>query len=987
MHARITLMLGISLAISGFVGSLRADEITPAQLEFFEQRIRPVLADHCYRCHSVAQGKARGGLTLDTRDGVLKGGNDGPVIVPGDPTASRLITAVRGSDPASMMPPKSVQKRPTPEQIANLAEWVKMGAPVPHLAAATKAAAVAEEASHHWSYRPVGRPTAPAVKDAGWPLTTVDNFILAKLEAQGMTPAPPADKETLLRRATFDLTGLPPTPEEIAAFLADERPDAFATVVDRLLASPHYGERWGRHWLDTVRYSDTSGYVSRDNDDYRFPYAWTYRDYVIRSLNDDKPYDRFIMEQLAADLLGDLDDRRSLAALGLITVGHRNGGANDIIDDRIDTVSKAFLAMTVSCARCHDHKFDPIPTTDYYALHGVFNSIAEPSQQPVIAEPSAELEAEFAATIAPLHAEDVARYYEVAAEFNRTFRQKAGLFIMAALLASRGDDPDMMRQAIEINTRENLDRTTVGFLRLVSHRLHTFNTNANRRIFRPAVAFVGGPRVQPYLRDELQIHPQVAEAMSGIGTPRSWQEIADVYTRLFQSIDAKADAFVAALAAARSDQDPLPVDADTAALLQIPIAILPAYQLTPEKLEEQVQQAWPGGYRFLEWNFAKKNELELTHAGSGARAMTVVDRRPQEIHNSHVLIRGEIESKGEVVPRHFLTALSHGAPKPFTKGSGRLELAQAIANRDNPLTARVLVNRVWMHHFGEGFVPTPDDLGTMADSPSHPELLDHLASTFMDQGWSLKKLHRLIMLSQVYQMSSRTVADYERKDPTNRLLWRANVRRLDFESVRDTLLTISGRLDRSIGGRPVNLTDEPYSTRRSVYGYVDRGNLPDLLTCFDFSNPEAPNSKRNSTIVPQQALFFMNNPMAIDVARSVMARPEVTEAKDDAARVFSVYRVVFQRAPTAEETRSALDFIRLETEQAGEVHAWADEVMEGANKKAADRLQRALTVRFGSGASLQAIHNTGDLVERATLSPWETWVHALLMSNEVAFVL
>lgn len=976
MKAHPWILLGS--VMGGF--SAQAVEIPAGQLEFFEKKIRPVLSEHCYRCHSVEQGKARGGLTLDSRDGVLKGGNDGPVVVPGDPRASRLIAAVKGEDPDLRMPPKSAKTQPTPDQIADLALWIQMGAPDPRLRAETKLSGVAKEALDHWAYRPVQNPAPPSVRQAGWLQTPVDAFILHKLESEGMMPAPQTDKETLLRRATYDLTGLPPTPEEIAGFLADTRPDAFATVVDRLLESPHYGERWGRHWLDSVRYSDTSGYISRDNNHYRFPFAWTYRDYVVRSFNEDKPYDRFILEQLAADQLPDLKDRRSLAALGLITVGPRKGGANDIIDDRIDTVSKAFLAMTVTCARCHDHKFDPIPTTDYYAWHGVFNSIEEPKEQPLIAESKDSLARELEAKLAPLHTQDVAQYYKHAADFNRRFRQKAGSFVVAPLLASRGDSPEMMRQAIEINTRQNLDRSVAGYLRQVTHRLHAFNRNGNRGIFQPAAAFFRGS-TEALKQASEPLHPWVMEAIQRRGSPRSWEDVAALYDEIFLKVESQADAYVQALASAQSPKDVLPVDAATAALLQVPIPILPAYQLTPEKLESEVKGS---PFRMSEWSFAKRNELMLTHAGSGARAMTVVDRRPVD---SHVLIRGEMKSPGELVPRRFLTALSAGDPRPFKKGSGRLEMAEAIASRSNPLTARVLVNRVWMHHFGEGFVSTPDDLGTMSEPPSHPELLDYLATYLMEQGWSLKQLHRLLMLSRVYQMSSRTVKEYEEKDPTNRLLWRANVRRLDFESLRDTLLVISGKLDRSMGGHPVNLADEPYSMRRSVYGYVDRGDLPDLLTCFDFSNPQMPNSKRNSTIVPQQALFLMNSPMVIDVASLVMDRPEVQRAANDVERVQRLYRVILQRTPTAEETREALQFIRMDAQEMGQVKAWAQETVEKANQKAAERLRRSLEVKFAQGASLKPIHNKGELVQRRALTPWETWVHALLMSNEVAFVL
>ena len=366
-------------------------EPTAEQAAFFESKIRPILADNCYKCHSLENGKSKGGLTLDTRDGVLKGGEDGPAVKPGDPAASPLLKAVNYADKDLQMPPTKEGGKLKDEQIAALTEWVKMGAPDPRMdAGKSKLTGLTAQARQHWSYQPVAKPALPAVKNRVWCRTAVDTFILAKIEEKGMVPSPDATKEALLRRATYDLTGLPPSPQEVTDFVSDESPKAFAKVVDRLLAAPAYGERWGRYWLDTARYADTIGGTGNNGRmDYRFPYAWTYRDYVIKAFNEDKPYDQFIVEQLAADRLPDIspDDPR-LAALGFITVGERFNSANDVINDRIDTVCKGFLGLTVSCARCHDHKFDPIPTKDYYALHGVFSSIMEPGEQPVIAMPA-----------------------------------------------------------------------------------------------------------------------------------------------------------------------------------------------------------------------------------------------------------------------------------------------------------------------------------------------------------------------------------------------------------------------------------------------------------------------------------------------------------------------------------------------------------------------------------------------------------------------
>jgi len=380
-----TIALSLTLLAAG--GIAKAAEPTKEQLDFFEQKVRPILSEKCYKCHSIEAGKSKGGLTLDTRAATLKGGEGGPAVVPGNVADSLLITAVTYKDKDLKMPPDKDNNKKLPDaEIAILTDWVKMGAPDPrNEAKAKKLTGLSDEARNHWAYQPVKKPAIPAVNYRAWCATPVDAFIVQKLEENKIAPAKPAHKETLLRRATYDLTGLPPTPDEINAFLTDGSPNAFAKVVDRLLASPHYGERWARYWMDTARYSDTSGdRTNNGQKDYRFPYAWTYRDYVIRAFNNDKPYDRFIMEQLAADQLSDLEDQRDLAALGFITVGDRTGNANDVINDRIDTVTKGFMALTVACARCHDHKFDPIPTKDYYALHGIFNSISEPDDKPII---------------------------------------------------------------------------------------------------------------------------------------------------------------------------------------------------------------------------------------------------------------------------------------------------------------------------------------------------------------------------------------------------------------------------------------------------------------------------------------------------------------------------------------------------------------------------------------------------------------------------
>jgi hypothetical protein len=995
-------------------------EPTKEQAAFFENKIRPILSENCYKCHSLEKGKSKGGLTLDTRDGVLKGGEDGPAIKGGEPTDSPLIKAVRYQDKDLQMPPsKDGGGKLSDADIAALTEWVKMGAPDPrkNAPAVGKMTGLTEKARQHWAYQPVKNPVPPAVKDSAWCRTPVDAFIMAKLEEKGMKPAPDTPKENLLRRATYDLTGLPPTPQEIQAFLADTTPGAFGKVVDRLMATPAYGERWGRFWLDSARYSDTIGGDKNAGrrTDYRYAYAWTYRDYVVRAFNEDKPYNQFILEQLAADQLPEIkpNDQR-LAALGFLTVGERFLNPNDVINDRIDTVSKGFLGLTVACARCHDHKFDPIPTSDYYALHGIFASTIEPSDKPIIAERATD-DGEFQKQLTALENKDREIYYRVIGRETAKFRSAPTAYLVAGdirkgkkqtaseedlkrrnqLIAQYKLDLDVLQQ-VGRGGRLSANSIFAPFRMFEELNAAEFAAKAPEVLAKIAagdtgdIAMGGGRKGGGFGKGGLGyggrafivepgqptgLNPLVVAAFKD-AHPQSMRDVDDIYTKLFASCESQAQAYLKSCSETKS----LPVQGFDPALVQMlefPFQIEAGGALTTDHLRQLVN-GWPQKINYGSgFVFSQINELLLTNPAAPARAMVVADA--PNPHDSPVFIRGQQETRGDIVPRHFLEVLSDGNPKPFTHGSGRLELAKCIANPSNPLTARVLVNRVWMHHFGEGFVPTLDDLGTQSEPPSHPELLDYLSTYFMENGWSIKKLHRLIMLSRVYQESSATNPAYERLDSRNRLLWRANIRRLDFEAVRDSLLVFSGNLDRTVGGQPVNLTEEPYSYRRSVYGYIDRGNLPELMQAFDFSDPDMPNSRRATTIVPQQALFLMNSPMSVDVARRIVARPEVTAAQDDLGKIFALYHVIFQRNPKPMEIQLALQFVGTE----------AKDQPQAAPIAAAKPAMR-LTARKGGGKgygdAAKAIQNPGEIVERKPLTPWETYAQALLFSNEASYV-
>jgi len=785
----------------------RAADPTKAQLDFFESKIRPVLANNCYKCHSTKAEKVKGGLLLDSREALLKGGDSGEAIVAGDPEKSLLIKAVRYSDPDLQMPPKG--EKLSEQQVADLTAWIRMGAPDPRTASAAQKN-WSDPNAKHWAWQPVKKPAVPTGADAGWVKTPLDNFIVAKLSEKGMKPNPAADKRTLIRRVYFDLIGLPPTPDEVEKFVNDSSPSAFEKVVDGLLASPQYGERWGRHWLDTARYADTKGEVRRQREDPNYPFAWTYRDYVIRSFNEDKPYNVFVAEQIAADKLSTVSVNKSnLSALGFLTLGERfQGMQHDIINDRIDVVTKGFLGMTVTCARCHDHKFDPIPQKDYYSLHGIFASSREPEIEPVISVVS--------------NTPEYRDYYE-------------------KRIALQQEEQQLEAKFIEL--RRKRDRDAI------------------------------------------------------------------------------------------------------------------------RELQKETRQ-----------NVGKIARLEMNHPAAPARAMVIEDvPKPKD---SPVFIRGEAENKGAIVPRRFLEVLSGPVRPEFKNGSGRLELASAITSKNNPLTARVMINRIWLHHFGEGFVSTPDDFGTMSEAPSHPELLDYLASRFMEEHWSIKKMHKLILMSAVYQQSSANNPRYAQIDPNNRLLWRANIRRLEFEPIRDSLLAIGGTLDKTMYGRPVDLNREPYSTRRSVYGFIDRQNPSDVLVNFDFANPDMTNGKRHQTTVPQQALFFMNGPLVVESAKNLVSRPDFAALSTDEERIRFLYLFVYQRLPSSSEIQLGLDFVSQQPSQE-RVASTAPAAFANARRKQGPVAMAAQNMKRGGREPMKS---------RTPLTAWQEYAHALLQGNEFSFV-
>lgn len=965
-------LLTITIAALGFSGAPAADT---DGIAFFEKNIRPLLVDHCLKCHDGTQNKSKGGLTLDTRAGWEKGGETGKAIVPGKPEESLLYQVIAFTHAEIQMPPKKEGGKLPDDKIAAVKQWIAMGAPDPRDGKASKLTGLTAEARAHWTYQPVIRPVVPAVKDP-WIHNEVDSFVLAKLREQGMKPNPTADKPTLIRRVTYDLIGLPPTTAEIADFVADQSPEAFAKVVDRLLASPHYGERWGRHWLDSARYSDTIGLKSNGGkyrwEDYRLRSAWTYRDYVVQAFNTDKPWNDFLVEQLAADLLPDrsAQDPR-LAALGFITVGKRFENVDDLIDERIDTVSKAMMGITVSCTRCHDHKFDPISTADYYALHGVFSNIEETYELPEVprARDAAQV-ADYERKLATLTQENRTQFYAVVRKRLDHFHDKAEGFLRLVVINGRAperlqiaeqyglhpENRDEIREIINALGMRN-DHPVIGpFARLSRIPADQFAEKAPA-----AIAAALNDKKSP-------VNPRVAAALKDL-KPQSLAEVATVYAGLFAKALAEAPNHLDAVMT--PGQSPGATETALAELVVYPYNIPAADELgTVEQQMQQFQRIPLEQKSIGDLRFTAINHLRLTHPGAPGWALTVADKA--KAVDSYVYLRGERAKKGPVVARSFPEVLTGGQRKPFTQGSGRLELAKAIVDPANPLTARVIVNRAWMHHLGAGFVPTPDDLGVMSEKPAHRELLDWLSAQFVADGWSLKRLHRRILLSATYQQSAASNAAFEAKDPDNRLFGRANLRRLDVEAIRDSLVQLSGRLDRTVGGQPVNISDEPYSYRRTIYGFVDRLALSDLMIQFDYADPEMPNSRRTNTTVPQQALFFLNSPMAADAARNLMVRTDIANAADDVQRVQALYRALFQRDANEAEVRLALTFIA-ETSKPEFTKA-KPASKPGAPKDGGDKNKYA------------GMTNTGTMVERTPLKPWELYAQALICSNEFVYV-
>jgi len=903
----------LMLALCAQSATVRADATT----DFFEAKIRPLLVEHCYDCHSADSGEIKGSLQLDTRAGVLKGGDSGAVVVAGKPEASLLIKAVKWEDKLFRMPPDA---KLNDAQIADLEKWIRDGAHDPRdgEAAKTPIETLLEQSSTHWSLQPIRAYSAPSNGEAH----AVDAFLATELKKAGLNFSPEADRRTLVRRAYFDLLGVPPTFAEVEKFAADDGPQAFERLIDKLLADPRYGERWGRHWLDVARYADNMGSIYNGDDTY--PYGYTYRDYVIKAFNDDKPYDRFVLEQIAADRLDTAKDSSTLAAMGFLGIGRRKDRRldDDTLDDTIDVIGRGLMGLTIGCARCHDHKLEPITTKDYYGLYAILKSSKEPDVLPSLPQLKSPLTDEF-----------VAKNRQARKDYGDSSIAAAG----NATVAARSRVGDYLRTAHEAGWKTHYEHKPImdvinrlklnGDLHNAMARGRKTWIEKHPEVFGPYLEFATKTKLAP----GVTLNPLVARAFEK--TPTTIEEVAERYNKLFATVDGAWRKQFAVEVAAPIELKPEEVDLPIAKLQPLLIARLDAIEakhaLTDPDLESlrrlMVEKDSPVKIAperfavariFLDadkpaMDSAAKSVTDLEkHPGAPARAMVFVDA--EKMYDGKVFVRGNPRALGPDAPRKFLTALEKIAPEPFPKDrSGRLELARAITNPKNPLTSRVIVNRVWQWHFGEGLVRTPSDFGFRGDKPTHPELLDHLASWFVENGSSFKRLHKYLMLSRAYRQSSESHAasPLVLHDPESKLLGRFPLRPLEFEAYRDTVLAVTGRLNGEFGGKAVPITAaDSAGLRRTVYGFVDRKFLPSLYRNFDFPDPSFSAPKRSRSVLTPRALVLLNSPWIIDGAKSLAA--ELLQAhSDEKTRVAELYRRVLQRVPTDREVERAVAYL------------------------------------------------------------------------------
>jgi hypothetical protein len=1006
----------------------------PTAPDYFELKIRPLLATNCYSCHTES---ALGGLRLDSREAMLKGGKRGPSLVPGDPDKSILIQAVRQTDPKLKMPMGSKLKD---SEVADLTAWVKAGAVWPQSSAplATKTDGkyvIAPERRAFWSLLPLKDPQPPPpVKDTRWPKSPIDKFVLARLEKDGMKPVRPANKHDLLRRATLDLTGLPPTPEEIAAFDKDASPDAFAKVVDRLLASPHYGERWGREWLDVARFGE---------DDYRslnpfprgyFPYAnaYLYRDWVIQAFNDDLPYDQFVKAQLAGDLLDEKVRYKYLPATGFLGLGpwYFDNGAVEVTraderHDRVDVVTRGFLGLTVACARCHDHKYDPIPQTDYYSLAGVFKNTAYheyPLAPKAVVEEHLKIEAQVEKKQKVLEEMQTA----LSASLSESLAFQTANYLEAVYeVAGQKKEKDAVVEARKLDY-ELLDRwiAYIGKTTDKYHEKDAFQALMKKAVPAPASSEGGrggggakkstvSPEVKKaaeefqanvvkvlLARKELEDENQVITAKSLEGTqkkkrankPNEFITNDDFCPgcglRLKNMAEQESNFWTEMFQRELRDSDDPTVDAANGAKAPKPGVLLFRGWGLESRVGPEAQARMASIKADVE---AAKKKLDPSYPYiHGVEDL----EKPSDLE---LALRGNPNTLGDKVPRHFLSVLSKDDPQPFKQGSGRLELAEDILKQ--PIAMRVIVNRVWKGHFGTGIVDTPSNFGIGGERPTNPDLLDYLATQFLKDGMSMKKLHRAIMLSATYQLSADNDQANFAKDSGDRLYWRVERKRMDAEQIRDAVLMVAGNLDDSLGGPSQDLS--PAFTRRTVYGKVSRYKLDEYLQLFDFPSPNISAEKRFTTTVPLQRLFLMNSDFmqveSEELAKRVAAEP------DNRARIRKVYLLAYGRDPSEEEIKLGLDYLHAEPmreyeeekNKPPEDHGSRGGAFTGAAKPeptegaaGADTAPAVPEMGMGMFGGMAGRGGRGGATPEVKYTPtaWGRYIKVLLSSSEFVFI-
>lgn len=992
--------------------TIQPNEMSTAEIEFFEAEVLPLLQKNCYSCHSHEAGKSKGGLVVDSQTGLATGGESGPAIQPGNAEASLLIRAVNWDDnEVSPMPP---EEKLTSAEIDVLTRWVTQGAvdsrkPVAAIAPLEQ---IVEQAKTHWAFQKLQKPNPPSTRSQQSNDNPIDLFLLESLEKNGLSFAPTADARTLVRRAYFVLIGLPPSLEEINRFEAkfEENPQqAVAELVDSLLESPQYGERWARHWMDVARYSDVSGGLRNQGRDDRLPFAFTYRDYLIRAFNEDKPYNRFVMEQLAADQL-QLDDRRDLAATTFLSIGSVAGTEEERIAERIDTVMQTFQGLTVGCARCHDHKFDPIPTEDYYALRGVIASSTELGTAlraervdndlcPIIEECNdPKLRQEYEQAVA--QADKELRDYEDKVWLPKEEKWRSQTAEYLDVLAMSQKDRGGLSAADYARSR--LDRSVLqAWTQLFQRGGRRFDP-----VLEPWIVLSRLPaeRFEEQLDRSLSKmkdspkQPNV-ELLNAIveANPKTMRDVAKVYIDFF----ARADEAWKQLLASSGDSPPKGLGDPT---LEAFRKMLYEPGMPPARAENKVRDAFGNNDRKRSDLVKKLQDAKFHHPGAPIRAMSVIDS--DNIGDSPVFVRGEPDqATKEKVARRYVSILAGENPEPFRKGSGRLEWAEAIVDPSNPLTARVMVNRVWQYHFGKGLVTSTGDFGLQTPEPVQAKLLDWLAASFIEDGWSLKKLHRRILTSAAWQQSSTEHPSYALgtdKDPENTWLWRQNVRRLEFEPLRDSILAVTGSLDDTLMGRSVPLYTDPNIARRTIYAFVDRTNIPNVMSTFDVPNPNLTQGERFVSTVSPQALFLMNNSLVLNNVRKLATSEEFKSLPEDESRIKWLYRRILLRDATAGE----IDVLKrlLPTPQpivaltadpralelaeqiavAEKAHA---EKQDKPSKKKLEQLRKLEKARQAAEARKlkQAMDRANGNTKPA--NGWEKIIQTLMMSNEFVYVL